>query len=334
MKLTIMAGAIVAAVTLSGAAAASVTSDAANLMPRARSIADPYARGLATGWLDVATHQDGLVTVSSNFNDAATRALNNARHFIDGSVPFQPIYHAKQWPADTRPVWIDALRKIDTVNERAGKSPCRDEAAGRLSALTDEAWKEQEETHGTRWVHGWDSIERAKQLAEQVARALDACRPPAPPVVELKPVVLSGDALFAFDSAVLTAQGEQTIAALAQQLRQARLSNLTVTGYTDRFGDVTYNKTLSLHRASAVARVLAANGVRAAHAEVVGAGPIAPIADCPGPKSPAVIACLARNRRVEIRATGIELPQMTDRAAKSAPAAIPAGTNGSQSSNQ
>ncbi|HKT98303.1 MAG TPA: hypothetical protein VJS30_17525 [Paraburkholderia sp.] len=64
-------------------------------MPAAQKVADPYQRGLAEGWLEIAQRQDSHVLVSSVSNDAAARALNNGRHFIDGSTQFQPIYAQK-----------------------------------------------------------------------------------------------------------------------------------------------------------------------------------------------------------------------------------------------
>ncbi|MEM5318624.1 OmpA family protein, partial [Paraburkholderia sp. JHI869] len=180
MKKTLICGALFAALA-SAHVFASAGSDAEALMPAAQKIADPYQRGLAEGWLEIAERQDSHVLVSKVYNDAAAGALNNARHFIDGSVPFQPIYGQKNWPpVETRQKWVDALQEIERTNERAAQSPCRGEDAGRLSALTDEAWKEQDETHATRWVHGWDAIERAQKLAQQVNAELDKCVPPPP----------------------------------------------------------------------------------------------------------------------------------------------------------
>lgn len=287
-------------------------------MPAAQKIADPYQRGLAEGWLDIAERQQSHVLVSSVYNDAAARALNNGRHFIDGSVPFQPIYSTKNWPpVETREKWVKALQEIERVNQRASQSPCRGEDAGRLSALTDEAWKEQDETHGTQWVHGWDSIERAQKLAQTVDKQLDHCVPPPPPPAPVpvrpvavvaplaKPVSLSADALFDFDSAELKPEGHREVELLAQQIRDSgvKLNALTITGYTDRFGSAAHNARLSKQRALAVMTALEARGVSAARIEADGRGAANPVKMCPGKKATAsVIACLAPNRRVEIAA--------------------------------
>ncbi|WP_321952504.1 OmpA family protein [Paraburkholderia bannensis] len=305
MKKTLICGALLAAL-MSAQAFAGVRSDAQALMPAAQKIADPYQRGLAEGWLEIADRQDSHVLVSSVYNDAAARALNNGRHFIDGSVPFQPIYGQKNWPpVETREKWVKALQEIERTNQRAAQSPCRGEDAGRLAALTDEAWKEQDETHATHWVHGWDSIERAQKLAQQVNGELDKCVPPPPPPVpqEAKSISLAADALFDFDSAVMKPEGYRQVELLAQDWRKAgaNIDLLTVTGYTDRLGSAQHNLKLSQQRALAVSTALRDQGIRARTVEIKGLGAANPVQSCPGNKAtPAVVACLAPNRRVEI----------------------------------
>jgi OmpA-OmpF porin, OOP family len=304
MNKTLICGALLAAL-VSAQALASVGGDAEALMPTAQKIADPYQRGLAEGWLEIAQRQDSHVLVSNVYNDAAARALNNAHHFIDGSTQFEPIYGQKNWPpVETRENWVKALQEIERVNQRASQSPCRGEDAGRLSALTDEAWKEQDETHGTHWVHGWDSIERAQQLAQKVDKELDQCVPPPPPPPPVaRRISLAADALFDFDSAVLKPEGHRQVELLAQQWRDAgaTIDQLTIKGYTDRFGSAQHNLKLSQQRALAVANALKELGVRAQRVEINGLGAANPIQTCQGKKAtPAVIACLAPNRRVEI----------------------------------
>ncbi|MFD1559057.1 OmpA family protein [Paraburkholderia silviterrae] len=291
----------------SAQASASIRSDAEALMPAAQRVADPYQRGQAEGWLEIAERQDSHVLVSSVYNDAAARALNNGRHFIDGSVPFQPIYGQKNWPSiETREKWVKALQEIERANQRASQSPCRGEDAGRLAALTDAAWKEQDETHGTRWVHGWDEIERARQLARKVSDELDKCVPPPapqPPPPLAEPVSLSADALFDFDSAMLKPEGQRMVEALAERIREshAELRLLRIDGYADRLGSAAHNEKLSLQRAQAVQRSLQASGIAAERIEVNGRGAAEPVKFCAGKTAtPTVVECLAPNRRVQI----------------------------------
>ncbi|HWT36314.1 MAG TPA: OmpA family protein [Paraburkholderia sp.] len=299
-------GAALAAAFATPAFADSISSQVQALTPFAQRIADPYRRGVAEGFLDIAERQDSHVLVSDVFDDAANRALGNARFLIDNSAQWQPLYAAKHWP--TREKWVQAIRSIEATNARATASSCKGESAGRLLALTDEVWKEQDETHGTHWVHGWEAIERAKQLSVQVDDELDHCAPPPPPPSQAdvplpdRPISLSADALFDFDSAKLKPEGMAAVDELASNLKRAKtIDVITVLGYTDRFGSVAHNRDLSRRRAQAVADALKQRGVEPVHFDVRGAGSTAPVVMCPGPKKAAVIACLAPNRRVEIR---------------------------------
>lgn len=305
MKKTFICAAAVAALA-SACSSPAPQSEVQAMRDAAHRIAEPYRRGLAEGWLDVAVRQDSHVAFASNvYNDAGTKAYNNARYFIDGSVPFQPIYHAKYVP--TRENWLKALMEIDAVNQSASISPCRGEDAGRLSALTDEAWKEQEETVGTRWVHGWVTIENAQKLAQRVNSELARCvppvaPPPAPPHVEM-PLALYGDAVFNFDSAALTSAGARQLDLLAQAIASSKrkINVLGIMGYTDRFGSEAHNLDLSQRRAQTVALGLKQRGVVADQVDVKGMGAVNPVKSCPGAQpTSSVIACLAPNRRVEI----------------------------------
>lgn len=307
MKNTLTAAAALVALVASVPATASIATEAEALTPVARQIADPYVRGLALGWIEIATRQDRSVLVSQTYNDAAPKALQNAKHFLDDTVPFARIYGQKHWPAANRPDWVAALTEIERVHARVLRAPCESEQAGRLVALTDEAWKEQDETHGTRWVHGWAQIEHARQLAQDVDRELEACvvaSPPQPasdtPIASIAPITLSADTLFGFDSATLTEAGHAAIAQLAERVKPVAIGRLQVIGYTDRIGPDAYNLALSRRRAEAVAHALTQAGVHAGGVQVEGRGAAQPVVICAGPKSADVIACLAPNRRVSV----------------------------------
>ncbi|AIY44185.1 Outer membrane protein A precursor (plasmid) [Collimonas arenae] len=286
-----------------GSAFASVATEADALMPAAKKIPDSFQRGLAEGFLEIAARQDREVLVSSTFNDVAPKALQNGRHFVDGSAPFIPLYTVKNWPS--RPNWAKAIREIEVTNIHASASSCKSESAGRLAVLTDEIWKEQEETHGTRWVHGWAQIERAKKLRLDVERDMADCVAPTPPpslpvvAPKAKPIVLSASTTFKFDSAALTQEGKQIVNILAQRINTAPPEKIAVTGFTDRLGSVQHNATLSKARAQTIADELKNDGVTSTFT-VQGAGSSSPLIACPGKESPSVIACLAPNRRVEI----------------------------------
>lgn len=142
----------------------------------------------------------------------------------------------------------------------------------------------------------------------------------APPPVEVAPpapepreetVRFSGDALFAFGKSSiedLTEVGRDALDALALRLNQAvRVDAVRVVGHTDRIGNAGYNKRLSLARAETVRDYLAAQGVMGSLIEVEGRGKDEPVEECPRLRGPALVECLAPNRRVEVSITAIEM---------------------------
>lgn len=119
------------------------------------------------------------------------------------------------------------------------------------------------------------------------------------------PFSLSGDVGFAFGSAALTAAGLNEIQDIAGQLRQLeQVENITVSGHTDRIGDVASNQRLSQQRAEAVRRALADQGIPAGVIQAQGFGPSRPVVQCDQQDRADLIACLAPNRRVDIEVQG------------------------------
>jgi outer membrane protein OmpA-like peptidoglycan-associated protein len=143
------------------------------------------------------------------------------------------------------------------------------------------------------------------------AAVLEPPRPPAPPApapMPAEPLRLSADAMFAFDSAVLTSEERDNVTALLQQVRDAsRVQTIQVIGYTDRIGSDRYNLVLSQRRAEAVRNALIAGGVPAAAIVAEGRGKADPLVQCEQAQRKALIVCLAPNRRVEL--SGRALPR-------------------------
>jgi OmpA-OmpF porin, OOP family len=159
------------------------------------------------------------------------------------------------------------------------------------------------------------------------ARGADACDPSAKPVVAAAPapapiviaalapvtkpepqkIQFSGDAMFAFDKAVLKPEGEAMLDGLVRQVQGATYDTIVVTGHTDHFGSDKYNQNLSEHRAQAVKDYLVSKNVLANRIDAAGKGETQPVTkadDCKGAKTQKSVACLQPDRRVEVEMTG------------------------------
>lgn len=140
--------------------------------------------------------------------------------------------------------------------------------------------------------------------------------PPAPAPVYPAPtprvptkVTLSADSLFDFDQSIVKSSGRAELDRLATGLKGLEFDVINVTGHTDRLGPQAYNLKLSTRRAEAVSAYLVASaGIPAQKISargVNGADPVTRPGECKGAKpTPALIACLQPDRRVEIEVTG------------------------------
>lgn len=106
---------------------------------------------------------------------------------------------------------------------------------------------------------------------------------------------LPSDVTFPVNSYTVQPQFQQTLATVAETLKEYEKTYIDVLGHTDSTGSDAYNQTLSENRAKAVANVLMGNGVQQARIATKGYGESQPKA------SNADAAGRAANRRVEIR---------------------------------
>lgn len=135
---------------------------------------------------------------------------------------------------------------------------------------------------------------------------------PTPPARPLPPqrISLGTDGLFRFgggSAADLQPEGRQKIELLTQEIRRnfASVKSIAITGHTDRLGSAAYNDALSLERANTVRDLMVRAGVDETLIKAVGVGKTRPVVDCPGSrKTPALVACLQPNRRVELEVIG------------------------------
>lgn len=113
---------------------------------------------------------------------------------------------------------------------------------------------------------------------------------------------LSGDFLFDFDSAELTAEGKKTVEDTVEQIKQSGAKQVVVNGYTDRLGVAAYNLKLSQRRAEAVKAYMVELGIEANSIEAVGLGSVDQVVACSGERGESLKACLKPNRRIVITA--------------------------------
>ena len=116
----------------------------------------------------------------------------------------------------------------------------------------------------------------------------------------LAEIVMPSTAMFAFDSADMTAEGIQSVESyrgtLMPELAEAYAG--IIIGHTDSTGDANYNQGLSLRRAESVRDYLIKTGAPAEKLRVVGRGENDPVASNSTPKGQAA------NRRVAITVIG------------------------------
>jgi OOP family OmpA-OmpF porin len=152
----------------------------------------------------------------------------------------------------------------------------------------------------------------AQAPAPAPAQQPPAVMSPPPIILPLVPVQqrvsFSGDALFAFDKAVLRPESRALLDDLVRQLEGTRSDRISVTGHTDRIGSAKYNQKLSEQRASAVKDYLVGKNLQADRIEASGLGESQPMTEasaCIGKKANArLIACLQPDRRVDVEMTG------------------------------
>ncbi|TNH06500.1 OmpA family protein [Testudinibacter sp. TR-2022] len=113
---------------------------------------------------------------------------------------------------------------------------------------------------------------------------------------------LSGDFLFDFNSATLSAKGKSVIDEVARGLTESGSKSVTVDGYTDRLGSDSYNQALSQQRADAVKAYLVSKGFAADQVTAVGRGKADQVVACETEQGQALRDCLRPNRRVVISA--------------------------------
>lgn len=138
--------------------------------------------------------------------------------------------------------------------------------------------------------------ERVAELAESVGATLEG---------DTARIVVAESVLFEFGSAELLDSASDVLDDIADLLTELAAERIDIVGHTDAVGTDEYNLDLSARRAAVVENALGERGVDGAIMEASGRGeaePIAPNENADGTDDP---DGRARNRRVEVTATGI-----------------------------
>jgi OOP family OmpA-OmpF porin len=138
-----------------------------------------------------------------------------------------------------------------------------------------------------------------------VVEAPPAPMPPPPPA-RFEKVTMSATELFEFNKATLRSPQPKLDEIAAALQADMSITDIDVTGYTDRLGSDKYNQALSERRAVAVREYLVARGIDGSRLKAVGKGESNPVVECNDKKRADLIACLAPNRRVEVEQITIE----------------------------
>ncbi|WP_082493740.1 OmpA family protein [Massilia sp. Leaf139] len=130
--------------------------------------------------------------------------------------------------------------------------------------------------------------------------------PVAPPPARFEKVTLSATKMFEFDKATLVMPAPRLDEIAAALQADPSITDVDITGYTDRLGSDKYNLKLSQRRADAVREYLVSKGVDGGRLKAYGKGEANPVVNCTEKNRAALIQCLEPNRRVEVEQITIE----------------------------
>ncbi|MBS1190949.1 MAG: von Willebrand factor type like domain [Rhodocyclaceae bacterium] len=150
--------------------------------------------------------------------------------------------------------------------------------------------------------------EGVSDLAVPSGKMLAAPMPLAPRVtLSAQKLTLAAEVLFDFNQATLRPEGKAELDKIAAKSQNMHLEVILAVGHMDRLEGEGANRKLAEQRAAAVKDYLVSKGVPASKIYIEGKGakqPVTPPDQCKGAKSARVIACLQRDRRVDIEAVG------------------------------
>lgn len=143
-------------------------------------------------------------------------------------------------------------------------------------------------------------------VVEAPAPAPAPVAPPPPPQPRFEKVTLEATKLFEFDSADLIMPSPKLDEIASALQADPSITDVDITGYTDRLGSERYNLKLSERRANSVRDYLVSKGVDGNRLKAYGKGEANPLVQCDQRNRKELIDCLEPNRRVEVEQITIE----------------------------
>lgn len=168
---------------------------------------------------------------------------------------------------------IQVRYRVRNTGELTGTHDVRFSMDGRnLTSRTNLRLEEDQSRTGTfRYTSGNDDIgNRMFRVASQDAQDSVRVR------VESKPLVLSSDVLFDYDSSELRSDSVEELDRVANSMNENPDARIRIEGHTDNAGTQEYNQRLSERRAQAVADYLANRNVPRNRMIVEGKGELEP----------------------------------------------------------
>ena len=171
------------------------------------------------------------------------------------------------------------------------------------------------EKYESGWSHAESYVNGAEDRIYAAKVAIDNCTPPAvklaQPPPPLEKITLSGDAMFAFNSATLIPSALWRLDKLADDILSAgQLEEILLVGHTDNISSKGYpkhNQIISEQRAENIKEYLIGKNIPAEKIHASGAGSTQPLVKCSTKlKRAKLVACLQPNRRVEIILHGVK----------------------------
>ena len=200
--------------------------------------------------------------------------------------------------------------------------------------LTDSSGKIWRNSYGECWKSGmWTpamaiaecdpDLIKKKEPEKVVEAAPEPVPAPVPVVVgpekpAFEKITLQAETLFAFDKAVIHAEGKQHLndEVVTKMKQYPQVEAILVTGHADRIGTDSYNQSLSQRRADAVKSYLVSQSIEGSRIQTAAKGESDPVVSCSEikgketGKNKKLVDCLQPNRRVVVE---VEVQRPTQR---------------------